>query len=75
MGRFSDRMNEIAGNSRFTQMELKSLFTPEEEETVMEVKRVLEDASDDNDASVRIQSMGYDGIKVLAKIARKTLVG
>lgn len=75
MGRFSDRLSEVAGNSRFTQLELESIFTPEEEEVILEVKEVLASASDDNEASVKIQNMGEKAIKVLTKLGKKALLG
>ncbi|MGP5307467.1 hypothetical protein [Vreelandella alkaliphila] len=75
MGRFSDRLSEVARNSRFTQLELESIFTPEEEEVILEVKEALASASDDNEASVKIQNMGEKAIKVLTKLGKKALLG
>lgn len=75
MGRFSERFNEIAGSSRFSKLELESIFTPEEEQTIIDVKEVLASATDDNEASAKIQDMGIKAIKVLTKIGKKALIG
>lgn len=75
MGKFSDRLSEVAGNSRFTQLELESIFTPEEEEIILKVKEALASARDDNEALAKIQNMGEKAIKVLTKLGKKTLVG
>jgi len=75
MGRFSNRLNEVAGNSRFTQLELESIFSPEEEEVILEVKEALASATDDNEATIKIQAMGEKAIKVLTKLGKKSLLG
>ncbi|MGL1930867.1 MAG: hypothetical protein OCC45_03780 [Desulfotalea sp.] len=75
MGKFSNHLNEIAGSSRFTQLELESIFTPEEEETILEVKEVLASAVSDNEASKKIQQIGIKAIEVLTKIGKKALLG
>ncbi len=75
MGRFSERFDEIAGNSRFTKIELESIFTPEEEEMIIKIKGILSSASDDNEASKKIQDVGIKAIRVLTKIGKKALIG
>ncbi len=75
MTRFSEKFNEIAGDSRFSKLELQEIFTSEEEQTIIDVKKVLSNARDYNEASSKIQSLGADAIKVLVKIGKKALIG
>lgn len=75
MGRFSDKLRTLAGDSRFTHLELESILAPEEREILLEIKEVLVSATDYNEASARIQGMGEHGVTILTKIAKKALLG
>lgn len=75
MGRFSQRFDEVASESRFSKLELEAIFTPEEEKTLIEVKKILATATSDNEASEKIQQLGVKAIKILSKLGKKALIG
>lgn len=75
MGRFSDRVTEIAGESRFSRIELEQMFsTDEQQETLTEVKEALKSATDDNEALAKINAIGEKAVKALIKVGKKALV-
>jgi hypothetical protein len=75
MGLFSQKLSEIAGESRFSKLELESVFSSEEDQkTLIDVKEALANASDDNEAISKIQDMGKKGIEVLVKLGKKILI-
>ncbi len=75
MGRFSKYFDEIASESRFSKLELEAIFTSDEGKTLIEVKKALATATDDNEASEKIQEIGVKAIKVLSKLGKKALLG
>lgn len=75
MGRFRDKVTEIAGESRFSRIELEQMFdTDEQQETLVEVKKALKNATDENVALEKINAIGEKAIKALIKIGKKALV-
>lgn len=75
MGRFSNKVKDIAGESRFSRIELEQMFsTDEQQETLIEVKTALKSATDDNDALAKINAIGEKAVKALIKVGKKALV-
>jgi len=75
MGVFADELKEIAGESRFSRLELEEIFSSDEDQkTLTEVKAALKDASDDNRALLKINALGEKAVKALIKIGKKALL-
>ncbi len=75
MGRFSQKLFEIAGESKFTKIELERIYSSEEDQqTLIEVKEVLKNATNENEAIEKIQAIGEEAVRVLVRLGKKTLL-
>ena len=75
MGLFDDEYNQQVGESRFDLLKLDELFpTPEEKQNLQNVIAVLNQATSDNLAKLKMQELGEKGLEVLIKVAKKVLL-
>lgn len=73
---FSRKAAEIAGESFFTRTQLEKLFkTDEERNRFVQVRSVIREAADTNQATRRIIDMGEDAVKIFVKLGKKALIG
>ncbi len=76
MGRFSQKLSAIAGESRFTQLELDRTFKSEKDrQALIAVQTALKRSTNENEAIRKIQKLGEKGIKVLVRLGKKALLG
>ncbi len=70
------RAAEIAGESFFTKTKLGKLFKSDKErQKFMQVRSVIKNSTNANQATLKIIGMGQDAVMILVKIGRKALVG
>jgi hypothetical protein len=75
MGAFSKKLDEIAGGSRFSKLELEGMFATEEEKKDLEaLVVVLREETDENAARKRLLDMGDKVVDAVLKVAKKALV-
>ena len=76
MPNFGKKAAEIAGESFFTKTQLEKLFkTDDERERFMQVRSIIRESTNTNQATRKIVDMGDDAVKILVKIGKKALIG
>lgn len=74
MGMFDDEINNIAGESVFTNLELNKLFRNESErEAFVKVRTALAESTNINETTKKLMESGADSVKVLVKVAKFAL--
>lgn len=75
MPNFGQKAAEIAGESFFTKTQLEKLFkTEEERDRFVQVRSIIRESTNTNQATKKILTMGEDAVKILVKIGKKALV-
>ena len=75
MGRFREKLREVAGESRFSALELERIVKSDEDvQSLKRVKDILKTAKEDNEAIARVNELGEIGVRLLIRLARKALV-
>jgi predicted RNA binding protein with dsRBD fold (UPF0201 family) len=75
MGAFSKKLNEIAGSSRFSRLELEKMFkTEDEQKQLARLTKVLREETRKNAARKRLLELGDKGLDALIKVGKKALV-
>lgn len=73
---FGQKATEIAGESFFTKIQLEKLFkTDEERERFIQVRSIIKESTNTNQAARKIIDMGDDAVRILVKIGKKALLG